>query len=248
MRTLLRAASLVLIPGAALAHIAPPILRADRTLTITLGDRVTLEYVIRLSAPELSRVRRAGDLDRDGQLSRAEADRVLAGFKTELTEKVRYASGAGALGEYGRLAAAHPIAFEATGMEGPVDLPERAPGARIAWSFDLRIASRDDRLAIEDPSSFVTFDHSEVFVRDTAARRFATLGDAPERMNPTTQLAWIDAGKASTHMIHLTWTPAPMDKRPLLMIAVIAGGLAIIVVTVMSVRKRDEPPREQPRA
>lgn len=237
MRTLLRAASFLLFPGVALAHIAPPAMRADRTLTITLGERVTLEYVVRLSAPELARVRREGDVDHDGQLSRAEADAVLAGYKSALTEKVRYASGIGALGEYGRLAAAHPIAFEATGMEGPIDLPERAPGARIAWTFDLRIAPRDDRLAIEDPSAFVTFDHSEVFVRDTAARRFASLGDAPERMMPATQLAWVDGGKAATHVIHLTWTPAPSDKRPLLLLAIIVGGIAIAWFTIRSVRR-----------
>lgn len=213
-------------------------MRADRTLTLTLGDRVVLDYVVRLSAPELSRVRRDGDVDRDGVLSRAEADKVLATFRAALTEQVRYASGRGALGPYGRLLAAHAIASEAEGLEGPVDIPERAPGARVRWSFDLRIAAGDDRLAIEDPSAFVTFDHSEVFVRDTASRRFAALGDAPERMTPATQLAWIDAGKAASHTILVHWTEGPTDKRPLLMIALVLGGVAIAAATILSVRKR----------
>lgn len=229
---------LLLLPTAAVAHIAPPVMRADRTLTLTLGDRVLLEYVVRLSAPELSRVRRDGDLDHDGQLSRGEADQILGRFRAALTENVRYASGRGGVGPYGRLAGAHAIGFEATNMEGPIELPERAPGARLAWSFDLRIAPGDDRLALEDPSSFVSFDHSEVFVRDTPARRFSALGDAPERMKPASQLAWIDAGRAATHTIHVTWTPAPTDQRPLLILAVIAGGIAIAVVTVLSVRRR----------
>lgn len=214
-------------------------MRADRTLTLTLGERVVLDYVVRLSAPELSRVRHAGDADHDGQLSRAESDGVLAGFRGELVEKVRYASGAGSLGPFGRLAAAHSISTEATGLEGPNDISERAPGARISWSFDLRIAGGDDRVTIEDAAAFVTFDHSEVFVRDTASRRFLGLGDVPQRMTPATQLAWVDAGKPSPggHTIAVTWTLGASDKRPLLLIAILLGGIAIAVVTVLSVRR-----------
>ncbi len=238
VRTALRAASILLIAAPASAHVAPPVMRADRTLTLTLGDRVVLEYVVRLSAPELSRVRRDGDTDRDGVLSRGEADAVLARFRSALGESVRYASGRGGLGPYGRLAASHAIGTEASGFEGPVDLPERAPGARVAWSFDLRIAPADDRLAVEDASAFVSFDHSEVFVRDTATRRFLSLGDAPERMKPGAQLAWVDAGHSATHAIHVAWTPPPSDKRPLLIIAVMIGGLAIAAATLLSVRRR----------
>jgi hypothetical protein len=240
VRSLLRAASCLVcvLAAPAYAHIAPPVMRADRTLTLTLGDRVLLEYVVRLSAPELSRVRREGDTDKDSVLSRGEADRVLEGFRAAVTEHVRYASGRGGVGPYGRLVAAHAIGTETSGFEGPVDIPERAPGARVAWTFDLRIASGDDRLALEDASSFVTFDHSEVFVRDTAARRFVSLGDAPERMKPAAQLAWVDSGRAATHAIHVQWTPAPSDKRPLLVIAIVLGGLGIVVATVLSVRRR----------
>lgn len=239
MRTVLRAALLLLVfQGAARAHLAPPIVRADRTLTITLGERVVLDYVVRLSAPELSRVRRTGDLDHDGALSRSEADRVLAAFHGELTEKVRYASGRQGLGPFGRLAAAHPIATSSDNLEGPVDLEERAQGARISWSFDLGIASRDDRMTLEDPSAFVTFDHSEVFVRDSASRRLLSLGDAPDRMTTSARLAWVDAGRATPHTVMVAWMPAPTDKRPLLMIAVIAGGIAIAIATIVSVRRR----------
>lgn len=238
VRTALRAASILLIAAPASAHVAPPVMRADRTLTLTLGDRVLLDYVVRLSAPELSRVRREGDADRDGVLSRGEADAVLARFRGAVTDGVRYASGRGGLGPFGRLLAAHPISTDASGLEGPVDLPERAPGARVSWSFDLRIAPGDDRLALEDASAFVSFDHSEVFVRDTAARRLLSLGDAPERMKPASQLAWVDAGHPATHAIHVSWTPAPSDKRPLLILAVMIGGLAIAVATVLSVRRR----------
>ena len=235
----LRAASCgALLTTHAHAHVAPPAMRADRTVTLTLGERVVLEYVVRLSAPELSRVRHNGDLDHDGTLSRAEADQVLAGFRTALTENVRYASGAGALGPFGRLAAAHAISNEATGLEGPNDIPERAVGARLSWSFDLRIAAGDDRMTIEDASAFVTFDHSEVFVRDSSARRFVALGDAPERMTTATQLTWVDAGKISTHSIAVTWTPGASDKRPLFLIAIVLGGVAIAVATVLSVRRK----------
>jgi hypothetical protein len=235
---LLRAASFlaVLSASTAHAHLAPPLIRADRTLTVTLGERVTLAYVVRLSNPELSRVRREGDADRDGALSRAESDAVLAKFTTALTEGVHYASGRDMLGSAGRLAAAFPMSTEATGLEGPVELPEQGPGARLAWQFDLRIARGDDRLAIDDATTFVQFDHSDVVVRDTATRKLLGLGDDPARMGTAAQLSWIDAGAGHAHHIQLTWTPARDDGRGLLVMLVIVVGLAIAGATLWSVR------------
>jgi hypothetical protein len=218
------------------AHLAPPLVRADRTLTVTLGERVTLAYVVRLSNPELSRVRREGDLDRDGTLSRGESDRVLATFTTALHEGVRYSSGRAALGPSGRLAAAFAMATEATGLEGPVELPEQGPGARLAWQFDLRLSRDDHRLAIEDSATFVQFDHSDVVVRDSATRTLTGLGDDPSRMGLAPQLSWVDAGAGHRHSIHVTWTPARDDGRGWVVMLVIAAGLAIAAATLWSVR------------
>lgn len=228
------------------AHIPPPVVRADRTLTLTLGERVTLAYVVRLSNPELSRVRREGDADRDGTLSRAEADKVLATFTSALHEGVRYASGRGFLGEYGRLAAAFPMSSEATGLEGPVELPERGPGARVAWQFDLRIARGDDRLAIDDGAAFVQFDHSDVIVRDTANRKFVGLGDDPSRMKLSPELAWVDAGAGHRHSIHVAWEPGKADARGWMMMLVIVVGIAIAGATLWSVRASDRERSKQP--
>ncbi len=234
----------LLATSAAHAHVAPPLIRADRTLTITLGERVTLAYVVRLSNPELSRVRRDGDVDHDGTLSRAEADKVLATFTSALHEGVRYASGRDALGPHGRLAAAYPMSSEATGLEGPVQLPERGPGARLAWQFDLRLARGDDRLAIDDGAAFVQFDHSDVIVRDTATRKLLGLGDDPSRMRPQPELSWVDAGSAPRHTVHLTWTPGKEAARGLMLMLVIVVGIAIAGATLWSVRDRRPRDRE----
>jgi len=244
--SLLRIASyaVLLTAASARAHLAPPVVRADRTLTLTLGERVTLGYVVRLSNPELSRVRREGDRNHDGTLSRDESDAVLAAFATALGENVRYASGRDRLGEYGRLAAAFPMSTEATGLEGPVELPEQGGGARVAWQFDLRIARGDDRLAIDDAAAFVHFDHSDVVVRDTEARRLLGLGDDPSRLGLSSQLAWIDAGAGHRHHIHVTWTKARDEGRGVLVMLVVIVGLAIAGATLWSVRSARHKPHD----
>jgi len=239
-RTALIALGLGLGAGSASAHLAPPTMRADRTLTVSLGERTTLLYALRLSAPELARVRASADKNHDGTLSAEEATQLLGTWTAAVRANVSLASGRGRVGFTFPLdVKSFEIGREATGLEGPTEPPaaEMAPGARVAWTFDLRLAGGDDRLTLVDATSLLPIDHSEVFVRDSASRRLTGLGVDPAKLGVASQLSWVDAATTDkTRTIHLTWTPPP--ERPWWMVPlVIAIGLAIAGATLWSVRR-----------
>lgn len=223
------------------AHLAPPTMRADRTLTLSLGERTTLLYALRLSPPELSRVRAAADENRDGKLAADEAGKLLAAWTSAVRKQVSLAAGKGRVGfSFPLEVKSFEVGREASGLEGPVDLPtaspDATPGARVAWTFDLRLGGNDDRLVLEDAVDFVPIDHSEVFVKDSPARRLIGLGVDEHKLGVASQLSWVDAGSSEKkRAVHVTWTPPP--GRPWWMAPlVLVLGIAIAGATLWSVR------------
>lgn len=228
-----RTASLVLslLPSAASAQTTPP--RAERTLTITLTERTSLVWALRLSPSELARVRAAADADHDGTVSAAEANKLLDAWTQELRAKVSIAAGRDRVGYTFPLEVkAIHRGREAVGLEGPI--AETKVEARFSWAFDLRLGGGDDRLDVLDESNLVPLDRSEVIVHDSPARKLLGLAVDADAPTASGQLSWADHDKKRT--VHVTWAKPP--ERPWWMVpTVIVVGLAIAVLTIRSVSK-----------
>lgn len=213
---------------------AEPTPRVDRTVTLSLSERTTLTYALQISPSELARVRAAGDQNHDGALGADEATRLLSSWTTAVRTGVSIATGRGRVGYLFPLdVKAFEVGHELDGLEGPVAVPEGAPGARVAWTFDLRLGGGDDRLDVEDKTAFLPFDRTRMSVKDSPQRRLVGLGLADDQLGTTPELSWTDQGRT----VHVTWTPPP--GRPWWMVpAVIAVGLLIAIATFWSVRKQ----------
>lgn len=205
--------------------------RVERTLTLALGQRTTLVYALRLSAAELARVRGAADANHDATLSAEEAAQLLAIWTTAVRTQVSIATGRGRVGFMFPLdVKAFESGREVTGLEGPVDAPKE--DAHIAWTFDLRLGGGDDRLNVEDTTTFLPIDRSVAVVKDSPERKLVGLGLDPNQLGVTSPLSWTEKNRT----VFVTWTPPP--ERPWWMVPlVIAGGLLIAIATFWSVRK-----------
>jgi hypothetical protein len=193
-------------PAIAHAHLAPPRVRADRTLTFDTTSG-TLVYDVRLSGNELRRVRAEGDADGDATLSHGEVEALLARWTTELGRDVTI--------DGAPLSKARLLSKSAEKLEGAITDtdPYAAVAARVAWTFEL--GSESGTLTIEDGAGFLPFDHTDVSVRGP----FLALGDDPQRMGREPRIGWVDLAKTS-HRFVITYPKRPDRTAPIVIGAV----------------------------
>lgn len=222
-------ALLLSLPLGAQAHLGHPVVRAERALALTLTDAPTLVYVVQLAPAESARIRREADVDHDGSVSTVEGNAQVDRWTAVMKRSVRFASGRDRYGETHSLAEARLVATESSGM---VAADDDKTSVRVTWTFALPPLRDEDRLRIDDALDIVPFDHTEVKVQDTATRPLVGIGDDPNVLSVSPQLAWVDAGKPSVvRSIHIVWRAQERTMLPLFPLALavlITASLAFV--------------------
>jgi len=228
------------VPFVLLAHLGHPVVRAERAIALTLTDAPTLTYVVQLSAGESARARTAADTDGDGTISTVEGNAQVDRWTALLSREVKLAKGRGSYSEPHPLSELKVVNVEASGMVGANDDKTMI---RVAWTFRLPTLGEDDRLRLDDAlaSSFGTaFEHTEFRVQDTPERPLIGVGDDPNVLSSSPQLAWVDAVHPA-RSIYVLWRPR---EKKLFPIVPVVFAIAIVSLGAIAWLTRRRTPRE----
>jgi hypothetical protein len=219
------------------AHVVLPRLQATRRLVLDLGAEPSLAYSISLGPRQSFLARQEADDNHDGEVDASEASALVHRFADRIGREVELTMGSPAPRHLGGFRLIDATSFGLVGPTGET-LDAQTPQSSVQCSWAIPIDDGIDRLAVRDAVDFEPFEHTELEVRDTPARRFVGIGVDEQHLSASPHLAFVDEAASRARVVWIVFQPAPRRRFPFVGAAIGVVVLALLVVFARATRRR----------